>query len=117
MRQPVNAAIPLTKSCFTSIQTCSTDWQKRLEHLGTSVSKDKELTIVCMITFNGNGGPHECKSLYKDRHGVEILHGPEQSLTVVGPNGFAENGDPYQKRRVDGDFKQVGHKAEALKLN
>lgn len=117
MRQPVNTAIPLTKSCFTSIQTCSTDWQKRLEHLGTSVSKDKELTIVCMITFNGNGGPHECKSLYKDKHGVEILHCPEQSLTVVGPNGFAENGDPYQKRRVDGDFKQVGHKAEALKLN
>lgn len=60
-------------------------------------------------TCNGREGRAACKSVCADLGGVEILHCPQRTLTIVEKSGLREAVE--QPEKLDRTFRQPGHKA------
>lgn len=100
----------LLESSFLSIETTSPTWRRRLKQASVSVASNHDLTMVCMVSFNGAEGRAACRVTCRELGGIEILHCPEHTLTIVDKNGFIDNVDRSKKVRTSKDFRQEGHK-------
>ena len=111
MMKGLTLGTTVSASSFISIETIDENWKRRIADAGASIKTDPAITVVCMVTLNGTDGRINCQKVCTACGGIEIIHCPEKTLTIVAKNGFAENSDPDVKPRVSSDFRQPGHKA------
>ena len=120
MRPGLQPSAEITESCLLSIETRDKNWKARLQAAARSVHNNQDITVVCMVVFNGvaiGGDRKELRTLSNALNGIEILDCPQDSLTVREPCGHKENADPSVRLRTSDDFRQKGHAAETKPAN